>query len=249
VSEWTDPWADVRAARLPADGLGALAAVRCRPGVTVHATDGYAWVVWPTGDDDLVRCLRPVRGVEFFANRDGRWYRFGRRLPTDEWPPVAGGTPLDRTIVPAVVTPLGPPATTDPPVRLRIVRGGPPHEATACRCPVRELARWADTATSLEIESVRAARYGDRALLLGSRLPAVRGGERFWGERVLIPVGYRPEPDLPEHLVREACRVSHDELVLLDAEGAEAIPARAFAPLTRAGLRLALAGALDGPRT
>jgi hypothetical protein len=249
VSERSDPWADVRAARLPVGGLAALAPVRCRPSVTVHVADGHAWVVWPAVDDGLVRCLRPVRGVEFFANRDGRWFRFGHRLPTDERPPITGGTPLDRTVVPAVVAPLAPPAATDLPVRLCVVRGGRPREVTACRCPLRELARWADTATTLEIEPVRAARYGHRALLLGSRLPTVRGGERFWGERVLVPVGYRPEPDLPEPLLREACRVTHDELVLLDADGAETIPERAFAPLTRAGLRLGLAGAVDGPRT
>ncbi len=249
MSGRADLWADVRAARLPADGLTALAPVRCCPGVTVHAAGGQAWVVWPDRHDDLVRCLRPVRGVEFFANRGGRWYHFGRRLPTSEQPPAGGGVPLDRAVVPAAVTAIAPPETAGRPLALGVVRGGPPREASALRCPVCDLARWADTATTLEIESVRAARCGPRAILLGTRLPSVPGGERFWGDHVLIPLGYRAEPDLPEHLLREACQVARDELVILDAGGAEVIPERAFAPLTRAGLRLALAGPTGGART
>src|SRR5436309_82063 len=122
MSGRTDPWADVRVARLPAGGLAALAAVRCHPGVTVHKCAGHDWVTWPAGADEVVRCLRAVRGVEFFAERGGRWYRFGHRLPTDASPPVVGGVPLDRAVVPAVVAPILLAETIGPPVPLNIVR-------------------------------------------------------------------------------------------------------------------------------
>ena len=75
-------------------------------------------------------------------------------------------------------------------------------------------------------------------MLLGGRLPAVPG-ERFWGDRVLVPAGFRPEPDLPPYVLRSACDVAENELLLLDLAGAAAIRDDAFEPLTRAGVRLA----------
>jgi MoxR-vWA-beta-propeller ternary system domain bpX2 len=235
----SDAWEAVRAARVPAAGLAALAPVRCQAGVTVHRLGEAAWVVWPPEAEEVVRCLRPVRGVEFFAEHGGRWHRFGHRLPCADGPPHGAGEPLDRVLIPAPLTPL-PPEEAGPPVRLGIVRGGAPRPATALRCAVRDLAHWADTATTAELAAVRAARCGGRALLLGERLPTVHGGERFWGERVLVPLGFRPEPELPDAVLREACGVTEDELLILDAAGAEAVPERALQPLTRAGVRLAI---------
>ena len=56
---------------------------------------------------------------------------------------------------------------------------------------------------------------------------------------MLVPVGFRPEPDLPFAAVRAAVGAADGELVLLDPDAADLIPAAAFAPLTRAGVRLA----------
>ena len=61
---------------------------------------------------------------------------------------------------------------------------------------------------------------------------------RFWGETVLVPTGFRPEPDLPAAALRAALGVAADELLVLDETGAEVIPRAAFEPLTRAGVRL-----------
>ena len=77
-------------------------------------------------------------------------------------------------------------------------------------------------------------------MLIGDRLPAVPGAVRFWGTDLLVPVGHRPDPDLPPAILRDAVGAGSDELVLLDEDGADVIPRAAFAPLTRAGLRLAL---------
>src|SRR5436305_12062883 len=95
-----DPWADVTAARLPADALGALAAVRDRDGVRVRLAGDVAWVTWPAGAADVVRCLRPARGVAFFAERGGQWFRLGRRVPTADRPPDDPGRSLDAVLVP-----------------------------------------------------------------------------------------------------------------------------------------------------
>jgi hypothetical protein len=237
VPDSRDAWAEVAAARVPAVGLAALAAVRCRPGVGVVLVGKSAWATFPAGDGEVIRCLMPVPGVEFFARRGGAWARFGHRLPTADAPPAVGMTPSDRVVLPEPVEPIAT-ATVGPPVRLTIVRGGGPRPATALRCAVAALARWADVAPARDLAAVRAARTGDRALLLGERLPAVPG-ERFWGEWVLVPLGFRAEPALPNDVLRAACGVGAEELLLLDGHGAEAVPVAAFEPLTRAGVRLA----------
>jgi hypothetical protein len=111
-------------------------------------------------------------------------------------------------------------------------------------CHMSVLSRWADSALVTDLAAVRAARCHDRAMLIGERLPPI-AGERFWGARVLVPVGFRPEPDLPPDILRAACSVATDKLLVLDATGVAAIPDAAFEPLTRAGIRLA--GAANGP--
>jgi hypothetical protein len=215
----------------------ALALLRCRSDVTVTRVADFAWVAFPSGAPDVIRCLMPVAGVEFFARRGAEWARFGRRLPTADVPP-GGGVPLDRTIFPARVMPSPVSNALAPPLRPTVARGGPPRPVTAMTCHMSVLTRWADSALAADLAAVRAARCANRVMLLGERLPPI-AGERFWGTRVLVPVGLRPEPDLPPGVLRTACAIAADELLVLDATSAEAIPDNAFEPLTRAAIRLA----------
>jgi hypothetical protein len=144
-------------------------------------------------------------------------------------------------LIPTRVEPELPPADLGPPALLRIVRGGEPHPTAALACAVKDLARWADAATAADLEAVRAARCGGRAVLLGATLPPVPGATRFWGHDVYIPVGFRAEPDLPPAALRAVVGAAPGDVVLLAEDGVDLIPGAAFAPLTRAGVRLALA--------
>lgn len=233
-----DPLRDVSAARLPAAGLGALAAVRNRDGVGVLQQGETVWVFWPAGRQEVVRCLLAVPGVVFFARRDGNWFRFGSLVPTGDEPPAGEGRPIAAVLVPARFEPLAPEPHTLTPFRLTVVRGGAPKPATALLCTVNDLLKWADEATTAELTAVRAARCGDRAILLGSRLPVLASATRFWGKDVLVRIGFRAEPALNDDALREAVGVTGEELLLLDETGAEVIPRVAFEPLTRAGVRL-----------
>jgi hypothetical protein len=80
-------------------------------------------------------------------------------------------------------------------------------------------------------------------MLLGQRLPTMSEGEKFWGDRVLTPLGFRPEPDLPESALLVALGVDEGDLLVIEAEGCEVVPRDAFRPLSRAGFRLAVAEA------
>jgi len=233
-----DRWREVSAARIPSECIAALAPVRSVDGVRVHIAGELAWVSWPVGRADVVKCLLPVPGVVFLARRRGVWFRFGTRLPCDDIPPEGDGQPLSAVLVPARFQPVAPPTTQLPPAVLRVVRGGEPRPATALVCVIGELLKWADVATSAELAAVKAVRCGDRAILLGSRLPSISGAVRFWGKDVLVPIGFRPDPELSPSGLRAACGVADGELLLLDETGAEVIPCRAFEHLTRASVRL-----------
>jgi hypothetical protein len=233
-------WNQVTAARLPAAHLAALAAVRDRADVRVFPGRKTVWVRWSPGRPEVVRCLLPAPGVEFFRHRDGHWFRFGSRVPTSDAPPDGDGQGLAGVLVPARLEPVPPGPRPSAPVRLRAVRGGGPKPVTALRCATADLRKWCETATTAELAVVRAARSGGRAVLLGKRLPAVPSGVRYWGDNLLLPVGFRPNPGLPSTTLRAAVGAAADELVFLDADGAEVVPRSAFEPLTRAGLRLAI---------
>ncbi len=235
-----DPWQDVTAASIPLAAAAALGPVRHRAEVRVQPDGDRLWVRWPVGRADVVRCLLPVSGVVFLVPRGGVWFPFGSRVPTADGPPDGDGRPVAAVVAPARFVPVVPAEMTAAPVVLRVVRGGEPKPASALVCALADLAGWVDTATSAELAAVRAARAGGRIVLRGAKLPVVSVATRFWGDDVLVPVGFRPEPDLAPDVIRAAVGADADDLVLLDETGVDLIPKAAFAPVTRAGLRLAL---------
>jgi hypothetical protein len=79
-------------------------------------------------------------------------------------------------------------------------------------------------------------------------LPELPDGRRFWGGQLLVPLGFRTEPELPESALCRTIGAAPDDLVVLDFEGYEVIPRAALEPFSRAGIRLARRG-VKGPRT
>lgn len=225
-----------RAARLPTSGLGVLAHLRAKGGVRVVAGES-AWVDWDGDRPDVTAALLTVPGAELYQPRDGKWFVPGSHLPTFAVPPLGEAIPLDRAIVPSPFAPIEAAGREHRRVPLRLVRCETPRPTSALRCAIAALTAWADAATTAEITVVKGARSGDRVWLLGKMLPAITDADRFWGEQVLIPLGWRAEPEWPESALREAGGVGPDEILILTAEGSEAIPDEAFRPLTRAAIR------------
>jgi hypothetical protein len=236
----TTPLDNVGCASLPLSALPALAAVRCVPDVTVAVIGERAWMRWPPGRGDVLVCVAALAGVDLFEQRDGHWYRPGHHLPAFGLPPHAPSRPLAQVLVPAPVQAETPPHLALISEPLRLVREEQPRAATALWCSLSALRKWADRAPTAELAAVHAARCDERVLLLGRRLPPLPGTDRLWGERVLIPLGYRPEPALPESALLEALQITADELIVLALEGAEVLPRSALQPLTRSAVRLAL---------
>ena len=128
---------------------------------------------------------------------------------------------------------------------------------TAVRCPAHVLSSWADQATSAQLDELQAvcAERPERPtrdsaiLILGpaGRLPLLPDATRYWGIDLLVPLGYRLEPELPESAVRRAAGADAGHLVLFEEDGFELIPRALFKPVTRAAIRLACASSRREP--
>jgi hypothetical protein len=232
------PLSDTGCARLPAGALPWLAPLRARAGLRVLLRDEEAWLYWPAGDAELARTVLALEGAELFARRGGQWFGPGRHLPSFDVPPPDEARPLSAVLSPEPVEPIPCPSAPRQAAPLRLVPCDVVRPCTALRVGLSELERWADRATSQQMAGLVAACDGDRVLLRGAHIPPLPG-ERFWGQRVLLPVGWRAEPGLPEAVLAAALRLGPDELATVGHEGAEVIAGSAFAPVTRAGVRLA----------
>jgi hypothetical protein len=248
------PLAEVCCACLPAASLAWLASLRVHAGLRVRVLGDRAWMWWTAGDEVVLQRVLALHGVEVFARREGRWYRPGQHLPAFEVPNEDGARPLLHLLTPAPVrADSGAPSFR--PMMLELVRDDRPRATSALCCTLADLGRWAGQATSRQLAMLTAiCTYGTagvspvpgaldqgdasrtgHVLLRGERLPPLSAAKRYWGRTILTPLGFRPEPEVSEG----ALRLRDEEIALLGEDGFEAIDARLFQPLTRAGARLA----------
>jgi hypothetical protein len=236
----TSPFQDICLACLPRDRLAELAEIRCVPGVRVALASDRAWARFEAGDERVVRRVLPIAGVRLYARRDGSWFAHGQHLPAFEVPENLDDQPLHQVLTPAPVQPVAAPPPTLRPLPLTLVADDRPRPTSGMTCDLAGLAAWADTVPTVRLATLRAAHHQGRVFLLGQRLPLLASGERFWGQRVLVPVGQRLEPALPEGAIGAALGLLPEEILILRADKAEIVAREALQPLTRAGLRLAL---------
>lgn len=232
------PFDRVEAALLPADGLAALSSVRVRDGVSVIKTGTKIWATWPAGTEQVWQLLLSVPSTEFFELRDGRWYQLGHSLPRFDLPPYGESGRLDTLLLPSPLKPALASEIKISPMALRLVPSDRLQPTAALRVDISNLLPWVERAPSAELAACRAARFGKRLVLRGEKLPALTDAERFWGNRVWLPLGFRAEPDLPETALRAAADMSLGEILLITDSGPEAIPEDAFRPLSRAAARI-----------
>ncbi len=267
----TPRWQDVRCASIPVDDLSVLADLRREPGIRVTIADGRAWVCWddepgPSAESEatrriLVTRLLPRPGVEIFARSDGRWHRPGEHLPAfgvpvgDGFDGVRAG-PRDRARADLGGAAGGRRPRPGPaPDRARRGRTAPARRRAAMPAfGARRLGRTgAVVVDRVDLRGVvsradarRTGRGRGPAARARRTAPRAADGLRYWGADVLIPIGYRAEPDLAERALRSAVGAGPDVLVVLDADGPELVPRQAFRPMSRAGIRQALAGVPAG---
>ena len=249
---------EICCASIPAKDLPVLADVRGLPGIRVSIFGDEAWICWDRESDStrqvMIQRLLPLSGVAMYARRGGYWYRPNEFLPAFHVPvgDGLGGMPLERVIFPKPMKVRFPRDNPPERIKLRLVRDGrgQPMAATAVCCRIERLSEWAERETSLRIESLMGSWFRSNTpdpksaevLLLGHArsLPISVGGVRFWGSSVLIPLGFRADPELSESALRQLVGAEPGEVVILDGQGFERIAISAFQPLSRASIRMAL---------
>ncbi len=230
---------DASFAIIPAHALALLAPLRDVAGVTVALDASRARVAFPAGQRAVLERLLCAPGVELYSRRENTWYRALESLPAFELDTRGNFLPLSRALTPArIESELAPPLKPAP-VILKLTRSEKPREVSAALYALPALAAWADMASARVIESFRAARQGERVLLIGANPPWIDGAQRFWGECVLCPLGFELTPDVPESATCEALGLREGDVVIVGEIGGEVVPASAFALFTRAGLRVA----------
>jgi MoxR-vWA-beta-propeller ternary system domain bpX2/FtsH ternary system domain X7 len=252
----TASWKDVRRARIPVQHLPVLAELRGRGDISVLIVGDVAWISWKPGSELmetlLVGRILPLDGAALFTERDGLWYRLGEHLPTFDVPRGDGAEwpLLERVIFPEPVRAVLSRESLQAPIPIRLVRDAvtAPRPASGVRCSPLSLAAWAEHSTSARLAALKGAWLGPGSndgseavvLVTGSSesLPVVPDGLRFWGTELLVPLGFRTEPDLPASAIRRAAGATPDELAVMDQDGIELIPYAIFKPLSRAAIRM-----------
>ena len=233
---------ELERARLPASALGRLAAMRCENGLEVALHDRELWVRWPAGDDAVVRMLLPLAGCRLYGKREGRWHAWGLALPAFDVPEALRFRPLWQVIFPAPVQPQSAEDFAPLAAELALVADDAYRPTTALHCSVDQFLAWADAVPPCALERYRAAIQRERLFVLGKKLPWIERSERFWGQSVFLPIGFRTRPSLAEADLRNALGIAETDLAILRADGCEIVAKDCFAPLTHAALRLARQG-------
>ena len=266
TTDVTTDWKEVRCASLRADDLRILADLRGQVEVRVLLDGDRAWVWWPVNSEGISEIVAgrilPLEGVALFTERGGLWYRLGEHLPAFGVPfrDGADGVLLDRLLIPGKLSAQRPERRFSDPLRVGLVRDEREgfRPATAFRCSLHALSVWAERATSSQLSSLQGAlrmasdgvEEDTDAFVVGvaGELPLLPESVRYWGTDLLVPVGYRADPDLPAGAIRRVVGAGLGDLVVLDEAGFELIARAAFKPLSRAGVRLARGG-FSGPGT
>ncbi len=233
-------FAEVERACLPTSAMGRLAALRCGEGVEIALHERNLWLRWNAGNDEVAQRLFAIVGCRLFAERDGRWYDWGKSVPAFDVPDALRFRPLSQVIFPATIQPMPADRFGPEPVPLTLAADPAFRPTTAVLGSLDAVWSWAETMPACALVRYRAAVDGQRLFVLGKKLPWIDGAARFWGRTVLAPLGFRPQPRLSETSLRTLAGVADSDLLVLRADGCDIIAQDHFTPLTHAALRLAL---------
>jgi hypothetical protein len=224
------------------DQLACLAPLRASPGIRVAITDDRAWISWEPGRKDILARLLPRPGVSLYVRRDGRWHRLGRRLPDFNVPESLNYQPLHHVLIPSPCEAVPAGARVADRFLVRLVPDTQVRRTTAMICAVADLKPWVDMAPGPRLAAIFGARLASDVVLVGDRLPLFAGAQRFWGESIWLPLGFRLAPNLPEAVYRQALNLGTEDRLLWRSDKPQIVSAGALHPLSRAGVRLALGG-------
>jgi hypothetical protein len=185
---------EISCASFPWHELPALGPARSLAHVEVVRIGDRAWVRWEPGNELVLERILPLPGADFFVLHGPHWHRFGCHLPAFDVPASADYQPLHQVLTFRSFEAEAPPSSKCETAMLSFVSDDRVRLTTAALYSVAALAHWIEMVPTPRLAGIQAALCGDQTLLLGARLPILEGCERFWGNAVLTPLGYRPDP-------------------------------------------------------
>ncbi len=238
------PLDNVSCANIPRERLEALADLRHLPGILVAPIGDRAWIRWNPSLQSVLERILPIPDIQLFTHHKGFWYQPGRHLPDFNLPIETSPEqlPLASVLLPDKIEGIPEPTDLPAPLPITWVRDDEPRPATALTCSLAQLGQWAETSLSSQFDGLLGAHSGERVLILGADLPALPGAQRYWGERIFLPLGSRLNLRLSEPALCRALQISTDEFAIFAAHEFEIIPRTSLRPLSRASVRLALQG-------
>lgn len=235
----TNTLLEVEIAKAPAAALGRLAPLRACADVEIALNDRDLWIRWRAGNDLAAGLVFALPGCRLFTRREGRWYGWGKAAPAFDIPASLNFRPLAQVVFPAPVHPVAASSLAIEAMGVTLVPDPVVRPTLALACSLTAFRAWAETMPACAIERYRAAVDGDRLVVLGRKLPWLDGGTRFWGRSVLVPLGYRPEPNLSETCLRAALGIDATDILVLRGDGCDVVPQDRFTPVSLAALRFA----------
>lgn len=246
-SNWLDR---VSLARLPWEAAPRLASSRDHRNLEIaraKADPGVAWIRWSAPDREIASVIHQIQGSLLYEQRQGAWYRPVSALPDFDVPLNLNFHSIGQVLLPARITPIEPPDQDESTEDLRssstlkvtLAVSASWEPTSALRSGLDAVIEWAESVPSGLLRGLQAAWSGDEVLIRGERLPLIPGARRYWGQRVLIPLGLRLDPELSDRVVAQVLGIGPDTLVLWEQAAPELIPDQAFGRLSLAAIRSA----------
>lgn len=219
--------------------LPVLGVFRDREVITVSIEGERVWIKWNAGEVSVVDRLLPLNNVELFRNESGKWYKLGSKIPFPNVPTSTTFVSLSSVLFPDQIVWRSPDEITGSLKKIGLKQACSVQKTTALLCPFGTFVEWAENASSFEISRLSGVFCDDCVLVLGENVPPIPEGTRFYGESVLLPLGYQLDPELTDTEVRSLLDSSQDEIVLITADDAQLIAKSLINRLTRSAIRLA----------
>ena len=224
-------------ARLPWEWSQSAAALRDRSDIEAASHDGDLYLR-PGRGTELDTFRQRLPRAEFFAVHQGRLRPLAARLPVArmpklQWHPLAELLPVMLPASRAV-------SVSPPAIRPTLVRSHAVRPIGGVLTTPAELLAYVDSVPIVRLAGCELAVDADRVLVVGERVPAVRGRRLAVDDNVAVEAGWAIDPAIATATLRGLVGAGGQDVVLATADGIDVVAADRFVPLTRATAKLSL---------
>jgi hypothetical protein len=213
--------------------------LRRASGLHILADREFLWLRGDSSDASLARRIQSIPGAEWFAiGSDEQLTRRDEtvpceRLPVGRWMPLLDW--LDLKLPTAGFAPR-----VQERVMLKLVRSNQLAEANCLQTNWQVWHDYALTAPQIRLNQLGfAVSIEAKVLIRGKPVPPIPGQRFSESDGVIVPVGWRFEPDIEPLAVRQVLELDDSEMALFSQDGSyERLPESAFVQATRSAVRL-----------